>query len=178
MSLKKSLIITAGLLVSFSSAASNVSLAFNNDNIVVGYDIELQEALKIKGDFLQTLDNGYTVDTGIYAFQDVGSTFFEVGAKGIRMDNDNGEGYAVAFGGLGGLRLTEEFRLEAEFHYSPEILGFGDTENYSQWALRATYELIPTAHIFAEYNYTTIEYKRMPEERLTSDVLFGLAWVF
>ncbi|MFT7683668.1 MAG: hypothetical protein ACI935_003168 [Moritella dasanensis] len=181
MSLKKSLVITAGLLASitsFSSAASNVSLAFNNDNIVLGYDIELQEALKIKGDYLQTIDNGYTLDTGVYAFQDAGATFFELGAKGLRMDNDNGDGYALAFGGLGGLRLTEEFSLQAEFHYSPEILAFGDTENYTQWVFRANYELMPTADLFVEYNHTTVEYDRMPEERLTSDILFGLAWVF
>ncbi len=178
MSLKKSLVITAGLLASFSSAASNISLAFDNDNIVLGYDIEMQEALKLKGDYLQTIDNGYTVDTGLYAFQNVGSTFFELGAKAMRMDNDNGDGYALAFGGLGGLRLTEEFSLEAEFHFSPEILAFGDTENYTQWIARASYAVMPTASFFVEYNHTTVEYDKKPEERLTSDILFGLAWVF
>ncbi len=178
MSLKKSLVITAGLLASFSSAASNISLAFDNDNIVLGYDIEMQEALKLKGDYLQTIDNGYTLDTGIYAFQDAGATFFELGAKAMRMDNDSGDGYALAFGGLGGLRLTEEFSLEAEFHYSPEILAFGDTENYSQWIARASYAVMPTASFFVEYNYTTVSYDKMPDERLTADILFGLAWVF
>ncbi|MDX2319044.1 MAG: YfaZ family outer membrane protein [Moritella sp.] len=178
MSLKKSLVITAGLLASFSCAASNISLAFDNDNIVLGYDIEMQEALKLKGDYLQTIDNGYTVDTGLYAFQDAGATFFELGAKAMRMDNDNGDGYALAFGGLGGLRLTEEFSLEAEFHYSPEILAFGDTENYTQWVARASYAVMPTAHFFVEYNHTTVTYDKMPDERLTADVLFGLAWIF
>ncbi|WP_255547058.1 YfaZ family outer membrane protein [Moritella sp. 36] len=178
VSLKKSLVITAGLLASFSSAASNISLAFNNDNIILGYDLEMKEALKLKGDFLQTIDNGYTADTGLYAFQDVGSTFFELGAKAVRMDNDNGDGYALAFGGLGGLRLTQEFSVEAGFHFSPEILAFGDTENYTQWAFRANYELMPTASLFAEYNHTTVEYKNMPKERLTSDFLFGLKWIF
>ena len=178
MSLKKSLVITAGLLASFSSAASNISLAFDNDNIVLGYDIEMQEALKLKGDYLQTIDNGYTLDTGIYAFQDAGATFFELGAKAMRMDNDSGDGYALAFGGLGGLRLTEEFSLEAEFHYSPEILAFGDTEHYSQWIARASYAVMPTASFFVEYNYTTVSYDKMPDERLTADILFGLAWVF
>jgi len=178
VSLKKSLVITAGLLASFSSAASNISLAFDNDNIVLGYELEMQEALKLKGDYLQTIDNGYTLDTGLYAFQDVGSTFFELGAKGMRMDNDNGAGYALAFGGLGGLRLTQEFSLEAEFHFSPEILAFGDTENYTQWLARAKYDLMPTASVFVEYNRTTVEYDKMPEERLTSDFLFGLQWVF
>ena len=60
MSLKKSLVITAGLLASFTSftsAASNVSLAFNNDNIVLGYDVEMQEALKIKGEMLTACGN-------------------------------------------------------------------------------------------------------------------------
>ena len=47
----------------------------------MGYDIEMQEALKLKGDYLQTIDNGYTLDTGLYAFQDAGATFFELGAK-------------------------------------------------------------------------------------------------
>ena len=178
MSLKKSLVITAALLASFSCAASNLSLAFNNDNIILGYDIEMQEALKLKGDYLQTIDNGYTLDTGLYAFQDAGATFFELGAKAMRMDNDNGDGYALAFGGLGGLRLTEEFSLEAEFHFSPEILAFGDTENYTQWIVRAEYAVMPTAHFFVEYNHTTVEYKKMPDERLSSDILFGLKWVF
>ena len=178
MSLKKSLVITAALLASFSSAASNISLAFDNDNIVLGYELELQEALKLKGDYLQTIDNGYTLDTGIYAFQDAGATFFELGVKAMRKDNDNGDGYALAFGGLGGIRLTEEFSVEAEFHYSPEILAFGDTENYSQWALRASYAVMPTANFFVEYNYTTVTYDNMPDERLTADILFGLAWIF
>ena len=178
MSLKKSLVITAGLLASFSCAASNISLAFNNDNIVLGYDLEMQEALKLKGDYLQTIDNGFTLDTGLYAFQDAGSTFFELGAKGIMMNNDNGDGYALAFGGLGGIRLTEAFSLEAKFHFSPEILAFGDTENYTQWIFRANYELMPTAKLFVEYNRATVEYDHMPEERLTSDLLFGMAWVF
>ena len=178
MSLKKSLVITAGLLASFSSAASNISLAFDNDNIVLGYDIEMQEALKLKGDYLQTIDNGYTLDTGLYAFQDAGATFFELGAKAMRMDNDKGDGYALAFGGLGGLRLTEEFSLEAEFHFSPEILAFGDTENYTQWVARASYAVMPTASFFVEYNYTTVKYDHMSDERLTADVLFGLAWIF
>jgi len=178
VSLKKSLVITAGLLASFSCAASNISVAFDNDNIVLGYELEMKEALKLKGDFLQTIDNGYTLDTGLYAFQDVGSTFFELGAKAIRMDNDNGDGYALAFGGLGGLRLTQEFSVEAGLHFSPEILAFGDTENYTQWIARANYALMPTASFFVEYNYTTVEYKNMPKESLTSDILFGLEWVF
>jgi len=178
VSLKKSLVITAGLLASFSSAASNISLAFNNDNIDLGYDFELQEALKLKGDYLQTIDNGFTLDTGLYAFQDAGATFFELGAKGMMMRTDNGDGSALAFGGLGGIRLTEEFSLEAEFHFSPEILAFADTENYTQWILRASYVVMPTAHFFVEYNHTTVEYDHQPSERLTSDILFGMQWVF
>lgn len=178
MSLKKSLVITAGLLISFSSAASNIALSFNNDNIVLGYDVELQEALKIKGAFVQTLDHGYTADTGIYAFQDVGSTFFELGAKAMMMDTNKGEGYALAFGGLGGLRLTDELSLEAQIHFSPEILTFDDTENYTEWAVRAKYAVMPNAHFFVEYNKATADYRYNGKENITSDLLFGMAWVF
>ncbi len=178
VSLNKSLLITAGLLVSFSSAASNISLSFNNDNIDLGYELEVQEALKLKGDYLQTIDNGFTVDTGIYAFQDAGSTFFELGAKGMMMRTDKGDGSALAFGGLGGLRLTEQFSIEGELHFTPQILAFGDTENYTQWIVRANFELMPTAHFFIEYNNTTVEYKNQSDENLISDVLFGMKWVF
>ena len=178
MSLKKSLAITAGLLVSFSSAASNLSLAFNNDNIDLGYELELQQALKLKGDYLQTIDNGFTLDTGLYAFQDVGSTFFELGAKGMMMHTDFGEGSSIAFGGLAGPRLTEALSLETELHFSPEILAFGDTNNYTQWIARVSYAVMPTAHFFVEYNSTTIEYDKRPDEDLTGDVLVGLKWVF
>ena len=168
MSLKKSLAITAGLLVSFSSAASNLSLAFNNDNIDLGYELELQQALKLKGDYLQTIDNGFTL----------GSTFFELGAKGMMMHTDFGEGSSIAFGGLAGLRLTEALSLETELHFSPEILAFGDTNNYTQWIARVSYAVMPTAHFFVEYNSTTIEYDKRPDEDLTGDVLVGLKWVF
>ncbi len=178
MSLKKSLIIAAGMLVSFSSLASNFSLAFNNDNIDLGYDFELQESLKVKGDYLQTIDNGFTVDTGVYAFQDVGSTSVELGAKGIMMSTDEGDGSAVAFGGLGGLRFTEQFTVEGELHFTPEILAFGDTENYLQWVVRANFEVMPAAHFYIEYNNTVIEYDGKSDETVTSDILFGLKWLF
>lgn len=178
MSLNKPLLIAAGLLVSFSSLASNVALSFNNDNIDLGYDLELKESLKLKGDYLQTIDNGFTVDTGVYAFQDVGSTSVELGAKGIMMSTDEGDGSAIAFGGLGGLRFTDQFTVEGELHFTPQILAFGDTENYLQWVVRANFEVMPTAHFFVEYNNTVIEYEKKSDETITSDVLFGMKWLF
>jgi len=176
--LKKSLAMTAGLLMSFSCAASNVSLSFNNDNVDVNYDFELQEDLSLKGTFLQTVDNGYTVDTGLYASQDAGAIFSEIGAKALIMDTDNGSGYAVAFGGLTGLHLTEELSVFAEGHYSPEILGSGDVKNYLQFGGGITYAVLPSADIYLKYVFTDIDYEDKATESLTRDLLFGMKWVF
>lgn len=178
MLLKKSLIATAGLLASFACSASDVSLAFNNDNVVLGYDFEMQETLKLKGEYLQTVDNGYMVDTGVYAFQEVGAIYSELGAKAIMMDTDNGDGYAAAFGGILGLYLTEELTVEGNIHHSPTILSAGDTDNLLQFGGRVTYSALPNADLFIEYRYTDIDYDSKPSESVNRDLLFGMTWVF
>lgn len=178
MFLKKSLAMTTGLLMSFGCAASSVSLSFNNDNVDLNYNFELQETLSLKGTFLQTVDNGYTFDTGLYASQDVGAIFSEIGAKAMAMDTDNGDGYALAFGGLTGLHLTEELSVFAEGHYSPEILGTGDVENYLQFGGGITYAVLPSADIYLKYVFTDIDYEDKTTESVTRDLLFGMKWVF
>ena len=178
MFLKKSLAMTTGLLMSFGCAASSVSLSFNNDNVDLNYNFELQETLNLKGTYLQTVDNGYTLDTGLYASQDVGAIFSEIGAKVMVMDTDNGDGYALAFGGVTGLHLTEELSVNLEGHYSPEILGSGDVENYLQFGGGITYAVLPSADLYVKYVFTDIDYDNEKTESVTRDVLFGMKWVF
>lgn len=88
---------------------------------------------------------------------DAGATDADVTAGlGVRaqytdLESDSGGGFAL--GGRFDLRFKgfERLALQGYGYYQPEVLGLGDIEDQSEWALSAGYEVLRDASLYVGY---------------------------
>jgi hypothetical protein len=74
-----------------------------------------------------------------------------VRAQYTDLENDSGGGFAL--GGRFDLRFKgfERLALQGYGYYQPEVLGLGDLEDQSEWALSAGYEVLRDASLYLGY---------------------------
>jgi hypothetical protein len=78
-----------------------------------------------------------------------------IGFQGNFFKKNNFKGSAVGLGGSLRINIPEVVGLSVEtaLHYAPEVLSFGDADEFRRFSLQTNYHIIQNADISAGYQY-------------------------
>lgn len=99
-------------------------------------------------------------------------------AQYTALEDETGGGFAL--GGQFDLRLEgfERLGLAGYGYYQPEVLGLGDIEDQSEWALSAGYEVLRDATLYVGYREFRTQIANGPSVTAEDGIHFGVRFEF
>jgi len=81
-----------------------------------------------------------------------------IGLQGNFFKKDDFKGSALGLGGSVRINIPEAVGLSIEtaLHYSPEVLSFGEADEFKRFRVQANYHIIQNADISAGYHYINV----------------------
>lgn len=106
-----------------------------------------------------------------------------VGLRGISYDDDDrSDGGGLGLGGFASINIPQVpgLSLNADLHYAPSILSFGDIESLISTSANLSYRVIRNAEFFGGYRYLNadLEGRGNGDFTLDSGVMAGLKILF
>lgn len=108
-------------------------------------------------------DDLFVAHVGALVTGDAGAQQFELaaglGVRGVYIGRDHDSGGAVALGGQAEARYPgfERFGLSVYGYYAPEILSFGEFDQYYEIGTALDYQVIKNASIYIGYRNVNLE---------------------
>lgn len=108
-------------------------------------------------------DDLFVAHVGALVTGDAGAQQFELaaglGVRGVYIGRDHDSGGAVALGGQAEARYPgyERFGLSVYGYYAPEILSFGEFDQYYEIGTALDYQVIKNASIYVGYRNVNLE---------------------
>ncbi|MFT7186247.1 MAG: hypothetical protein ACI84K_001645 [Pseudohongiellaceae bacterium] len=104
-----------------------------------------------------------------------------VGFQGNFFKKDHFRGSTVGLGGSLRINIPEALGLSIEtaLHYAPEVLSFGDADEFRRFRLQANYHIIQNADISVGYHYLNVGNEDINSNHtLESSVFIGMKLKF
>lgn len=166
--------------------ADSLALDVNNDAVKLNYANELNKNYEADFAWTHVKDKGNNLSAGFSLKQDINSLLVaNIGGKAIFQHNQHlPDGSVLAVGG----RLTftpyalRQLKLSAEAYFAPNVLSFGDIENYRETELRAAYQFSDQLTGFVGYRNYQADYKdngyKLNDVRLYDSGMIGAEFHF
>ncbi|MEL6300327.1 MAG: YfaZ family outer membrane protein [Pseudomonadota bacterium] len=159
-----------------AARADALDLSLNDDAVRANYQwAHPTRDFQVDGGWLHHQDRGDVVHIGFHVTGDAssGDTPLDggIGGKIFHVSPDNGplDATVLAVGGF--FRYTfpryNRFNLYGHAYIAPDVLSFGDGEQFQEIELRAGYSVLRNADVFIGARYTNTEFD--PAGDLTSD---------
>ena len=151
------------VLIAGPVLADSLSLDLNNDALRLNYGHDFSKNYTADIAWVHVKDLGNTFTGGINLRQTLNSDLSAViGGKAVlQQHNHLPEGTAIAVGG--GLRLTppsaKQFSIAGTVYYAPNVLSFGDMDNYREFELRGEYAFSEQLTGYAGYRNNRADYE-------------------
>ncbi len=161
-----------GLLLCAQANADLIDLSFNSDALRLQYAHEFKSnAMNLDAGVLFNSDTGQVAHVGFFVAGDASSGSNPVTAGvGVRLVYTNGDlsgqnGFALPIGGFVRYspRKANRIAFEGQAYFAPEILSLGDAEQYEEYTVRFSYNVIHAADIYIGVRYVKGEYKNVPD---------------
>ena len=170
-----------------AAMADEAELSFNGDAARGGYVHQFQSsALRAEAGWLHHSDNGDVFHIGAHLSGQASAREDEVTAGlGVRLvytdgDINDQDGAALPIGGYVNFtpQRYDRFSLRGHAYFSPDVLSFGDSEQYEEYGVRASYNLMRDADIFVGARYINGEYKTAPDAKFDTGMHVGISLRF
>lgn len=177
--------------ISFACAqvfADEVDLSFNSDALRLQYIYEMKSTgLNLDGGWLHHSDNGDVLHAGAHLVDlaSSGPDRLEAGIGG-RVVYTNGDrskqsGVAVPIGGF--VRFTPQainrLSVGGSLYFAPSILAIGDMDEYREYSVRVSYNVLRQADLYVGARYVRGEYKKgVPDSRFDTGMHIGMSLRF
>ena len=168
--------VAAATLVSAPASAGDLDLSLNDDAARLNYAWSAaDESLRLDAGWLHHQDRGDVIHVGLHLEGAASSGDNPVegglGGKVFYIDPDNTSLDAVVLGVGGFLRYTlpryNRFNLYGHVYFAPDVLAFGDGDQYQEVEARIGYNVLREADIFLGVRYSNIEFE--PAGDITMD---------
>lgn len=158
------------LVIAPGALAANgaIDLSLSSDSVRAAYGAAWQTtSLDFEVGWLHNQDDGDVVDLSLHAFGVVGrndSLDLGVGGRTLWVDADTGDGAAIALGMIAAWSVPRapRLRLGASAHYAPDVVAFGDLEEYLQAGLSVSFLVVDRAQIYVGYRLVEVEFEDVP----------------
>lgn len=116
---------------------------------------------------LHIVDNAYTAETPVY----VG-----LGGRLLWVDGGPANGPVFALGGHGRYTLPAADRVSvgAHLYFAPDVLSFGDTDGYFEFAVRGEYHVLQSSWIYLGYRRARVGFTDIASRTIDSGLHLGI----
>lgn len=143
--------------------ADSLSLDLNDDALRLNYQHSLDKNYQTDISWIHVKDLGNTFSGGLNLVQKFNNDLTAlIGGKAIFQQHDDlPDGTAIAVGGT--LRVTpaanKNVAVAASAYYAPNVLSFGDMDNYREFEVRGEYNVSPQLTAYVGYRNNRADYK-------------------
>lgn len=158
----KKFITLALACISCHSFADSASLDLNNDALRLSYQHSLTKNYESEFAWVHVKDVGNTLSGGFTLAQALNNDITaHIGGKALFQQHDNlPDGMAIAVGGS--LRVTpaanKNIALTGSLFFAPNVLSFGDMDNYQEIEIRGEYKFSDQLIAYAGYRNNSADY--------------------
>lgn len=173
-------------LVCAQASADSVDLSFNSDAVRGQYLRAFESNLNLDVGWLHHTDNGDVLHAGFHiaglASSGTNPLTAGVGVRLVYSDGDlsDQDGFAVPLGGY--VRYTPKtanrLSIQGEAYFAPDVLGFGDAEQFEDYTLRLGYNVIRAVDVYIGARYVKGQYDKAPSARFDNGMHIGVTWRF
>ncbi len=164
--------------------ADELDLSFNSDALRLQYVYEVESSgLNVDGGWLYHSDNGDVLHVGVHLVDLAasGRDKLEAGLGG-RIVYTDGEfskqsGFGVPIGGFVRFvpQTLDRLSVSGSLYYAPSILSIGDVDNYQEYSIRVSYNVLRQADLYVGARYVRADYKNgVPDARFDSGMHVGM----
>ncbi len=146
-----------------SAFADSLSLDLNNDALRVNYQHALNENYQADVAWIHVQDLGNTFTGGLTLTQKFNNDLSaQLGGKAVFQQHDTlPDGTAIAVGGT--VRVTpaadKKFALALTGYFAPNVLSFGDMDNYRELEVRGEYNVSEQLTAYVGYRNNRADYE-------------------
>lgn len=155
-------------IVAAPSFADSLSLDLNDDALRLNYLHSLNQNYEADVSWIHVKDLGNTFAGGLNLVQKFNNDLTgKIGGKAIFQQHDHlPDGTAIAVGGI--LRVTpaanKDIAVSASAYFAPNVLSFGDMDNYREFEIRGEYRVSPQLTAYVGYRNNRADYKHHSTE--------------
>lgn len=182
----KKYIALALTVLSTQSFADSASLDLNNDALRLSYQYAMSSNYDTDFSWTHVKDAGNTFAAGLMLTQALNNDLTaKVGGKALFQQHDKlPDGMAMAVGGS--LRITpatnKNIALTGSLFFAPNVLSFGDMDNYQEIEIRGEYTFSPQLVAYVGYRNNSADYDmngtKLKNVDLYDGVMFGAQFKF
>jgi hypothetical protein len=160
--MKKYAAIILACVFSSSSFADTLSLDLNDDALRLNYQHGLDKNYHTDFAWTHVKDLGDSLSAALTLTQSVNNDITAyIGGKALFQQHDHlPDGTAIAVGGA--VRITpaanKNVALVASAYFAPDVLSFGDMENYQELEIRGEYKASEQLTAYVGYRNNTADY--------------------
>ena len=158
--MKHRLLLVASLLISNTLLANDMEFAISDEMAEASYQAYYSNNFNTRLSLLRADDDNLEsnmLDFGLYANGNTGRVRSHLGGKLFWLDGEKVDIRGIALGGAIDAFLAPKLFLVLSAHYAPDILTGGDLDNYTDYGLRLSYQLLDNAAVFIGYRNITAE---------------------
>ncbi len=168
---------------SATARADGLDLNLNDDAARLTYRRPLQSRpVEIDGSWLHHQDNGDVASIGLHLSGNSGTTQNPVntgiGGRVYFLDADRvgADGGVLAIGGFARWKLPQANRvgIGGHLYFAPDVIAFGDAEQYFEVAVYASYEILREAEAYVGLRNVKADFEDAPEVTFDTGLHLGL----
>ncbi len=166
-----------------TAQADGLDLNLNDDAARLTYRRPLESRpVEIDGSWLHHQDNGDVASIGLHLSGNSGTAQNPVNAGiGGRLyfvdaDRVGADGGALAVGGFVRWKLPQANRvgIGGHLYFAPDVIAFGDAEQYFEAAVYASYEILREAEVYVGLRNVKADFDDAPEVTFDTGLHLGL----
>jgi len=138
-------------LFAATASANSADLALSNTSVEATYRANVANGISAVGSWLHHEDGIDVASAGIYGGGRQGAAGAFIGAKAFWLNADGPDGQGIAVGGALSYELFPRVTVEANAHYAPSVVSYKDIDNYKEWGVRLTLQLLQSANLFTGF---------------------------
>lgn len=141
--------------------ANDIEFAISNDSVEASYQAYYSNNFSSRLSLMRADEDNIEsnlLDFGLYANGKTGSFRTHLGGKVFWLEGEkNNDARGIAIGGAVDAYLAPKVFLVLSAHYAPDILTGGDFDNFIDYGLRLSYQVLDNASVFIGYRYIEAE---------------------
>ncbi|MEM1261607.1 MAG: YfaZ family outer membrane protein [Pseudomonadota bacterium] len=166
-------------------AESVLDLNVNDDAFRLSGGAEFGQRGRWDAGVLAHQDRGEMVHLGAHLVDEAASSAPLTAGLGGRVvwlapDGDADDEFAVAVGGFVHYEIpnANRFSIAAELYYAPDVLGFGDLEEFVELGARVSYNVLRDADVYLGARYIRVDSDPGGEFTLDNGLIVGVQFRF
>ena len=146
-------------------AGGSLDLSLSDDNVRLAYDAtQLSTGMHLNAAVLHNSSDGDIISGGVHVVDvrnNQSDLYIGVGGNAYAVITDNADGAAIGVGGFFrySMPFNRDLALAGYAYYAPPVISFSEVENMVDSDIRIQYNLLPTAHLYTGFRYTSVQFE-------------------